>query len=131
MKYIANILTDKLFSDSELYNVVSSKDSLIEGIPTLVVGWEFAKLNYPKVSVIDWKIEDGVYWTFGNRERRSAFEDRTKKFKEMAINQFIKSVEYRNVNILTSTNEEKTEFMKTLSCSEGVKIYYHISAAAR
>ena len=129
MKYIANILTDKAFSDSELYNVVPDKNSLIKGIPTLVVGWEFAKLNYPKVSIIDWKIEDGVYWTFGNRERRSAFEDRTKKFREIAINQFIKSVKYVNVNMLTSTNQEKIDFMKTLSCSDGIKIYYQFGMA--
>lgn len=124
MKYIANILTEKQFSDSELYNVVSNKESLIEGIPTLVVGWEFTKLNYPKVSIIDWKISDGIYWTFGNRERRSIFEERTKKFKEHAINLFIKSVDYTNINMLASTNEEKIKFMKSLECSEGLKIFY-------
>jgi len=123
MKYIANILTDKTFSDNELYNVVSSKESLVEGIPTLVVGWEFTKLNYPKVSIIDWKVEDGIYWTFGNRERRAVFEARTKKFKEMAINHFIKSVKYVNVSMLTSTNDEKLDFMNRLACSDGIRIY--------
>lgn len=124
MRYIANILTDKTFSDNELYNVVSNKESLIEGIPTLVIGWEFTKLNYPRVSIIDWKVQDGVYWTFGNRERRAVFEDRTRKFKEMAISQFIKSVKYVNINMLSSTNEQKTAFMESLACSDGIRIYH-------
>ena len=125
MKYIANILTNKPFSDGELYNVVSDKNSLIEGIPTLVVGWEFTKLNYPKASIIDWKICDGVYWTFGNRERRSVFEERTNKFRDMAVNSFIKSVKYHNINMLTATNEEKETFMRSLVCSEGIKVFYN------
>ena len=37
MKFIANILTDKPFVNTELYNVVNDKDKLIDGIPTLVM----------------------------------------------------------------------------------------------
>ena len=37
MKFIANILTDKTFTNAELYNVVSDKNNLIDCIPTLVI----------------------------------------------------------------------------------------------
>ena len=49
MKFIANILTDKPFKDNDLYNVVSDKNNLIGGIPTLVVGWEYTKKLYPMI----------------------------------------------------------------------------------
>ena len=58
MKYIANILTNRKFNDTELYNIVSKKEDLISDIPTLVIGWEFTKKMYPNANILDWKIND-------------------------------------------------------------------------
>ena len=52
MKFIANILTDKPFVNTELYNVVNDKDKLIDGIPTLVIGWEYTKKMYENANTI-------------------------------------------------------------------------------
>lgn len=115
MKFIANILTNRKFEDNELYNVVSSKSDLIEGIPTLVIGWEYTKKIYKNANILDWKIDNDIYWTFGNREKRQRYEETLKKFNELALNKFIKSVEYKFIslfsydlnilkNILQSTN---------------------------
>lgn len=122
MKYIANILTDKLFADKELYNVVKTKEDLIDGIPTLVVGWEFTKLNYPKVEIVDWKIDENTYWTFGNRERRAVYEERIEKFKEEALEKFTKSIKYVPINILTGRGV--TDFSSAID-EEFSKIYIY------
>ena len=92
MRYIANILTDKKFNDCKFYNVVSKKEDIIVGLPTLVIGWEFTKALYPEANIISWEIDKDTYWTFGNRERRQRYEESLVKFRELALNRLIKKV---------------------------------------
>lgn len=106
MKYIANVLTKNLF-DNLLYNVVSDKNDLIQGIPTLCIGKEFTKKNYPNFSVIEFKVEDGIYWTYGPREKRNIYEERLLNFQDIAINSFIDNIDYKFINVLIS--DIKTE----------------------
>ena len=124
MKFIANILTEKSFSDGELYNVVNKKEDLIKGIPTMVIGWSFTHELYPEANIIDWKIDDSTYWTFGKREKRSVYETRLEKFREIAFLSFTKSVKYENLNMMTASNEEKNRVMEDVFSEEGVKFYY-------
>lgn len=124
MKFIANILTDKKFTGNELYNVVNSKELLIPDIPTLVVGWEFTKSLYPDVDITDWVIDDNTYWTFGNREKRSVYEDRIEKFKNIAINSVISSVKYKFINILADKQSAK-EFISKVDAESGITSYYY------
>ena len=124
MRYIANILTEKKFSDYELYNVVNDKASLIDGIPTMVIGWEYTKKMFPEANIVDWIIEDGIYWTFGNREKRSVYEERMAKFKELAIDSFIKSINYRFISVITSKKEEIADFIGKVETEGGTTAYY-------
>ena len=124
MKFIANILTNKKFTGNELYNVVNSKELLIPDIPTLVVGWEFTKSLYPDVDITDWAIDDNTYWTFGNREKRSVYEDRIEKFKNIAINSVISSVKYKFINILADKQSAK-EFISKVDAESGITSYYY------
>lgn len=117
MKYIANILTDKKFTDSELYNVVSSKDKLIGDIPTLIIGWGYTKKMYPEANILNWKINDNIFWTYGKREKRNKYEENVEKFKKASINKFIKSVKYQYYNLLTISEEEK-KYIISLLCRD-------------
>jgi hypothetical protein len=125
MKYIANILTDKNFTDSELYNVVSSKDKLIGDIPTLIIGWGYTKKMYPEANILDWKINDNIFWTYGKREKRNKYEENIDKFKKLSINKFIKSVKYQYYNLLTISEEEK-KYIISLLCRD-CKTYIYIN----
>lgn len=123
MKYIANILTDKNFTDSELYNVVSSKDKLIGDIPTLIIGWGYTKKMYPEANILDWKINDNIFWTYGKREKRNKYEENIDKFKKLSINKFIKSVKYQYYNLLTISEEEKKYIISLLCRDSKTHIY--------
>ena len=124
MRKIGNILTNKKLDIENIYNVVDSKEKLIEGIPTIVIGWEFTKENYPDANIIDWKICDGVYWTFGNREKRQVYEDRISKFKDLAIEKFVKSIKYVPFSVLTETKENKREFFDFMENNTSMKKVY-------
>lgn len=123
MKYIANILTDKTFIDNELYNVVSSKDKLISGIPTLVVGWEYTKKLYANANILEWSIDRDTYWTYGKREKRNKYEENIINFKKLALTRFIKSVKYIYYSIITISNDEREYILKLLSKDDGSYIY--------
>ena len=115
MKFIANILTDKPFTNAELYNVVSDKNNLIDGIPTLVIGWEYTKKMFNNASILEWEIDRNTYWTYGKREKRNRYEENLDKFRKLALTRFIKSVKYQYFNILTISNKEKEYILELLN----------------
>jgi hypothetical protein len=123
MKYIANILTDKPFIDNELYNVVDSKDKLIGGIPTLVVGWDYTKRLYGNASILDWSIDRNTYWTYGKREKRNRYDENIVNFRKLAMTKFIKSVKYKYYSIITISDDDKKYILGLLSKDSGSNIY--------
>ena len=125
MKYIANILTDEQFNDAELYNVVRDSNDLIPGIPTLIVGWERTKSEYPDASIIEDKVSDNVYWTYGKYERRDKYETNIKKFQDLSFKKFVEPLDYVFYDVLLSTAEKLDSFLDSL-LSEPTKTVYVI-----
>lgn len=123
MKYIANILTKDYFEPFELYNIVSEPDKLISGIPTLVVGWETTKELYPDASIIEWKVDENVYWTYGKYERRDKYEANVKKFNDLALKKFIDSVNYVFYDVILGGEDRFTKFIDLLLCNMSKTIY--------
>ena len=111
---IANIYTTTKF-ENELYNVTDKKESLIEGIPTLIIGWGNVKHLYPNADILNWKINENTYWTFGKRERRNEYESRLDKFFDIAVCELDKRIVYRYINLLTATKEEKNALFGKLT----------------
>jgi len=114
MKYIANILTDEPFNEGELYNVVRDKGKLIPDIPTLIIGWERTKTEYPDASIIEWKVADNVYWTYGKYERRDKYEVNIKKFQDLSFKKFVESLEYVFYDVLLTPPERFESFLTSL-----------------
>ena len=123
MRKIANILTNKKFDGGNFFNVVQDKSELLEGMPTLVIGWDFTKENYPSANIIEWEIGNDVFWTFGNREKRSEYEDRINKFNRICIDRLVKKINYIPINTLTATLEERTQLNELIGGDVKKKIY--------
>ena len=117
MTYLANVLTVENFDDHTYYNVVSNPKKLIDGIPTLIVGWETAKELHPEASILNWKIDNNTYWTYGKRVKREKNETDIKTFKELVMSRATKNIEYFFFNVLTATVDEKRRFNIILSDS--------------
>lgn len=123
MKYIGNILTNIKLDNTDYYNVTDSKDKLIGGIPTLVVGWNSVKSFYDNVDITNWKINNNTYWTFGKREKREKMELDIPKFKKMATDILIKSVKYSFFNVLTESNDKKERLFKSFTDNSKKTVY--------
>ena len=123
MKYIANILTDEPFNEGELYNVVRDKDKLVPDIPTLIVGWERTKAEYPDASIIEWNVADNVYWTYGKYERRDKYEANVKKFQDLAFKKYVDSVNYVFYDVMLDGEDRFTRFIELLLCNAKKTVY--------
>lgn len=123
MKYIANIFTDESFNDIPLYNVTSTRSDLISGIPTLIIGWDKTKKEYPEASIIEWEVSDDVYWTYGKYEKRDRYEINIKRFQELAFKKFIDALEYVFYDVLTSSENKFESFLNSLVSDVRKTIY--------
>ena len=123
MKYIANILTDEPFNEGELYNVVRDKDKLVPDIPTLIVGWERTKAEYPDASIIEWNVTDNVYWTYGKYERRDKYEVNIKKFQDLSFKKFVESLKYVFYDVMLDGEDRFTKFIELLLSNAQKTVY--------
>ena len=123
MKYIGNILTDDRLESMELFNVTPEREALIDGIPTLIIGWERTKKEYPDASIIEWKVSDNVYWTYGKYEKRDKYEENLKKFNDIAISNLIESVLYVFYDILFYPEEKFESFLNLMKDGSKKTVY--------
>lgn len=107
MFYLGNILTDGQISDREFLNVVKDEKDLIDGLPTLIVGWDKVKAMYPEASIIDWRIDENTFWTYGRREKRDRYEENLKKYREYLLERATQTVNYQFFNVFTKSKDEK------------------------
>ena len=123
MKHIANILTDEPFNEGELYNVVRDKDKLVPDIPTLIIGWERTKAEYPDASIIEWNVTDNVYWTYGKYERRDKYEVNVKKFQDLSFKKFVESLKYVFYDVMLEGEDRFIKFIELLLSNVQKTIY--------
>ena len=110
MNYLANIYTKSKLDIEPFFNVVDDENKLIDGIPTLIIGWDSVKSLYGDINILDKKVKDNIYWTFGKRERRNVMEVDVQKFKRKAMSIVSNNVKYKFFNILTAKNDKKKSF---------------------
>lgn len=110
MNYLANIYTKSKIDIEPFFNVVDDEKKIIDGIPTLIIGWDSVKSLYGDINILDKKVKDNIYWTFGKRERRNVMEVDVQKFKRKAMSITCNNVKYKFFNILTAKNDKKKSF---------------------
>ena len=114
MNYLANIYTKSKLDIEPFFNVVDDENKLIDGIPTLIIGWDSVKSLYGDINILDKKVKDNIYWTFGKRERRNVMEVDVQKFKRKAMSITCNNIKYKFFNILTAKNDKKKSFYALL-----------------
>lgn len=92
---IGNIVTKTDLKVDSQYNVVSSLDEIIEGIPTLIHGYHLANdLSDTNLNFLDRKISEDVYWTFTIDEDRKHHIIDIDNFKDLCFKNLVNNVTY-------------------------------------
>ena len=122
MNIVGNIVSnEEITGIPENFNRLTMADYLkaeSNDLPTLIIGWDLAKTNFNKASILKKKIIGNLYWTFSTSEKRSIFEEDLKKFIKRSYDDFVKGIKHFNIDPIMNkinTTEELIEKMKSLA----------------
>jgi hypothetical protein len=105
---VANIVTNSRVDAPDDFNVVSSIYDINEGLPTMIIGYDYVVKNYPNFDITEKSLGDDLYWTFKNNELRDkhtedllwfihkVYKDNTDKISYI----FLDLIQYKRKTIL-------------------------------
>ena len=121
---IGNIVSTSSVSVSEDFNVVQSLDEIIQGLPTLIVGWDYVKKNYPDYDVTDRKLADNLYWTVKKTEKRDIYEEDLFYFTQNTYNGLVKDIDYYFLDPFSFNRKQLVRLLKKLNTCKSIS-YHH------
>ncbi len=124
---IGNIVSTTKIDVSVDFNVVESLGDIIQGLPTLIVGWDFVKKNYPDYNIIDRKLGDNLYWTFKKTEKRELHEEDIYNFKQETYGHLIKDIEYVFIDPIQQKGQTIKKIIKKIKSFDRLIAYTHDS----
>lgn len=101
-KIIGNIVTlAKKTNFSPLFNVCDSMSDIVEGVPTMIIGLELAKVNLGKrFSIIQKEYPGDVRWTYKKTERNYEYETDMLDFYRKCLNDRLESIRYIYADVI-------------------------------
>lgn len=120
--YIGNIVTQTKFKE-ENFNVVDNLNDIKKELPTLIIGWSNTKSTIKDVSILHKKIEDNMWWTFDEKERRVDYEVDIEEFKEKCYGLIGENLNYVYIDILYFPKHKIKKIIKKIK-SFNSPIYY-------
>lgn len=125
MKALGSIVSKRKIKDVVGFVEVVNDIKEVSGQtnPILVVGLNEAKKIASNFSILDKKIDDNVFWTFGKTEKRDDYEKDIKKFYEYVLNKVVTEVKYYYVNLLT-INFSKAKALLNIIYNDTIKYIY-------
>jgi len=112
--YVGNIVSS-LKIEEENFNICSDLDTIDNDLPTLIIGWDNAKeFVGENISILHKKINQKLYWTFNEKERKVDFEVDFEKFKEVCFNTFGDNIPYVYLDILHGKSKINKKIIKKI-----------------
>ena len=121
---LANIVSNTKEDVSEEFNVVKSLDEIIQGLPTLIVGWDYIKANYPEYNMLERKINDNLFWTFKKTEYREQHDEDIYNFSYNTYKNLVKDVKYYFFDFISLSNVNIKKILKKLYESDLTSYHY-------
>jgi len=122
---IANIVSVANVNVSCDFNVVKSLDLTVQGLPTLIIGWDYIKKHYPDYDIIDRKLSDNLYWTFKKTERRELHEEDIYNFVERVYKQLTKDIKYTFIDPIIFDRKTIIKLIKKINKTNNIISYRH------
>ena len=122
---IANIVSATNVNVSCDFNVVNSLDQTVQGIPTLIIGWDYVKTKYPNYNIINRKLDENLYWTFKKTEKRELHDEDIYHFVENAYKRLIKDITYTFIDPILLSRKSIKKILKEVSKNNKVISYKH------
>ena len=121
--YVGNIVIDSKIEE-ENFNICSDLDTIDNDLPTLIIGWELTKdIVGDDISILHKKINQRLYWTFNQKERKVDYEVDFEKFKEICFNTFGDNIPYVYLDIIHGKRKINKKIIKKILSLENPITY--------
>lgn len=91
--------------------------------PILVVGWAKAKAMPQYTSILERKLGDNLYWTFGKTESRQDLEVDLQKFYKLIYENVLSNIHYYYVNVVKIKYSKAKKMLSYLNSPTDKYIY--------
>lgn len=125
---IGNIVSTSSVSVSEDFNVVQSLDEIIQGLPTLIIGWDYVKKNYPDYDVTNRKLSDNLFWTVKKTEKRDIYEEDLFYFIRNTYEGLVKGINYYFLSPFSFNRNQLIRLLQKLNITKSIS-YLHDNMA--
>jgi hypothetical protein len=122
---IANIVSTTKIDITNDINVVKSLDEITQGLPTLIIGWDYIKKNYPSYDIIERKLDKNLYWTFKKTEKRDLHEEDLYNFLQKTYKDLIKDVDYVFIDPIIMKRKVIKKIIKKIHKTSNIISYQH------
>jgi hypothetical protein len=123
--YIGNIITSSKIEDTN-FKVCRKLETIQEGLPTLIVGWEKTKEIFDdKVSILHKEIDNNTEWTFSTKERKVDYDKDLSSFIQKCYNSIDDKITYIYVDPLHDSRKKVKKIIKKIFSLENPKLYIH------
>lgn len=124
--YIANIVSNSNINVDKYFNITNSLDDIIEGLPTLIIGWDIVKTINPNADFIDKKLSDNIFWTLKKIERRDIFQEDLYNFINYCYSLLVKDINYKFIDLITLNDSQiKESFNLIKKCEKSATYQYN------
>lgn len=124
LKKLGNVVDTSKISYPNFINKCSGMDAIDANLPTLLIGYSFAKGIYPMINVLERRIGKSLYWTFSRKERRGINEVDLSSFYSGLFRNEVRRIPYFYLNLVCYTKEQLKKFGSFLR-DDRCKICYH------
>lgn len=120
---IANIFSINKIDVPQDFNVVSSFDDIIEGLPTLIIGYEYVNKHYPDFDITNIRLGDNLYWTFKKTEKRDKYEEDLKWFITKSYVDLVNQISYIFVDPIQYRGRKLIKIVKKIYSLKNIVTY--------
>jgi len=122
---VANIVTTTKVNVPDDFNIVNSIDSIISGLPTLIVGYDYVSKQYPDFDITDVKLDDNFYWTFKRTEKRDKHDEDLVWFVNKVYKEFTDKVVYVFVDPIQYRGKTMVKIIRKIKSLPNIVTYEH------
>lgn len=123
--FVGNIVSKSNLNIDKYFNVVESLNDIIQGLPTLVIGWDIVKTIEPNADFIDKKLSKDIFWTFRKSERRDIFEEDLYNFIQYTYNLLVKDIKYQFVDFIELDKNETKDVFNQIKNKKSISYFYN------
>lgn len=122
---VANIVSTNKVTVSNEFNVVKTMGDIIQGLPTLIVGYDYVNKHYPKFSITNPVLDTDLYWSFKKTENRDKFEEGLNWFIHKVYSGLTKGISYIFVDPIQYNDKTLIKIVKKIYSIKNPITYVH------